>query len=454
MKKFINREKNLERLKSRYISSKAEFIILYGRRRLGKSELVRKSIENREDAVYYQAIESTAQNQLDNFADVITNQFPDLKRLRRDWETLLEALGDRDAIVIIDEFPFIIEEDESILSRIQRIWDTHLKDTSMTLVLIGSSISIMEDKVIGGSSPLYGRRTATIDLDPLKIEDAVDFFPNYDPETKIKTWAIYGGTPYYLQTINPDKPLKENVQKTILSEQGLLYSEPEFLLRTELRQPNTYFSILRAIARGRRTPNEIAGMAGIEPQKISTYLKKLQRLRIIDRHIPVTESPTSSKRGRYQLSTPLFRFWFRFIYGNHDSLLLLGEDAFDEIVAEDLPDYVSPLFEKLCQEKLPKLIQRQYLSIGQWWFKQHELDILALTKKGLIAGECKFTSKPINNAILDKLEKTTKHVKWPEKPKKAKTHYVLFSKSGYTSNLKKQAQNRNDLHLFNPSDII
>jgi len=177
--------------------------VIYGRRRLGKSELVRQSIADRDDAIYYQAVESTAQNQLEQFVDTATAQFPSLRNVRRDWEALLEALGEEDAIVVIDEFPFLIEEDESLPSRIQRVWDMELQETGMTLVLVGSSISVMEDKVLSGSAPLYGRRTATIDLKPLDMADAHQFFPEYDPETAITAWSIYGGTPYYLRPSTP-----------------------------------------------------------------------------------------------------------------------------------------------------------------------------------------------------------------------------------------------------------
>jgi AAA+ ATPase superfamily predicted ATPase len=454
MEQFVNRDRELDQLTSCYDSDDAKFIVLYGRRRLGKSELVRQSIADRDDAVYYQAVESTAENQLEQFVNTVTATFPQLDRLRQDWETLLEALGDEDAIVVIDEFPFLIEEDDSLPSRIQRVWDTHLQETSMTLVLVGSSISVMEEKVLAGGSPLYGRRTATIDLEPLSLANMAAFVPDYDEETTLKTWAIYGGTPFYLQTLDPKRSLAENVQQSILSEQGLLYSEPEFLLRTELQQPNTYFSILRAIAHGRRTPNEIAGMAGVESQSLSTYLQKLRRLRLVERHIPVTASPTSSKRGRYRISSPLFRFWFRFVYGNQDQLGLLGDDAFDEVVAPALADYVSPLFERACQNVLPDLVDRQFQAVGQWWFKEHELDVLGLTDEGLVAGECKFTSSPVSENVLADLERTTEQVQWSQEPADADTQYVLFSRSGYTTDVENQARSRDDLSLFTVADLF
>ncbi len=454
MEQFVDRDIELDQLTDCYESEGADFVVIYGRRRLGKSELVRQSIADRDDAVYYQAVESTAPNQLEQFVDTITTQFPSLSNVRRDWEVLLEALGEEDAVVVIDEFPFLIEEDESLPSRIQRVWDMELQETGMTLVLVGSSISVMEDKVLSGSAPLYGRRTATIDLKPLDVGDTRQFFPEYDPETAITAWSIYGGTPYYLQTIDSDQPLGTNVQQAILSERGLLYSEPEFLLRTELRQPNTYFSILRALAHGRRTPNEIAGMAGVDSGSLSTYLQKLRRLRLVERHIPVTESPRASKRGRYRIAAPLFRFWFRFVYGNQDQLRMLGDDAYDEIVAPELADYVSPLFERLCQRALWDLVDRRFRDVGQWWFKEHELDVLGLTDEGLVAGECKFTSRPVSEGVLADLERTTSEVRWSEGPADGETLYVLFSRSGYTDDLKNAADTRDDVLLFELSDLI
>jgi len=454
MADFIDRESELDELESRYSSNTAEFVVLYGRRRLGKSELVRQSIADCEDAVYYQAIESTAQNQLDGFVDVCTEQFPELENVRRDWEAMFEALGDRDAVVVVDEFPFLLEEDDSLPSRIQRVWDTQLEETAMTLVLIGSSISVMEDEVLAGGSPLYGRRIAAIDLEPLSITDAQAFFPQYDDETIVKAWATYGGTPFYLQTVDPTRSLSENVQASILSERGLLYSEPEFLLRTELSQPNTYFSILRALAHGRRTPAEIAGMAGVDSSSLSSYLQKLRRLRLVERHVPVTAAPRSSKRGRYRIAAPLFRFWFRFVYGNQDRLRLLGDDAYETLVAPELADCVSPLFERLCQGALPGLVDRQFRTVGQWWYGEHELDVVGLSEEGLVAGECKFTSNPVREGTLSNLERTADHVRWGDEPEDSTTLYVLFSRAGYSDDLRQRADNSEDVRLFDISDVV
>ncbi len=188
----------------------------------------------------------------------------------------------------------------------------HLEETEMTLVLVGSSISIMEEKVLSGGSPLYGRRTATIDLPPLALGDAQVFYPEDDADSVIQTWGVFGGTPYYLQALTPSASLSENVQSHVLSEHGVLHNEPEFLLRTEfgIREPQTYYTILRAIATGKREANEIADFAGIGSNALGSYLSKLRRLRLVERDIPVTANPNATRKSRYRLKEPLFRFWF------------------------------------------------------------------------------------------------------------------------------------------------
>ena len=230
---FVDRDDELELLESRFENDTAELLVIYGRRRLGKSALVREVVRAREDAVYWQATEETAAAQLANFVDTAGETFPVLEDIRRDWEALLRALGREDAVIALDEFPYLVESDDALPSKIQRVWDTYLEETSTTLVLVGSSISIMEDKVLSGGSPLYGRRTATIDLPPLDIADAQRFYPGDDPDTVIQAWGVFGGTPYYLQALDPSRSLAENVQSHVLSEHGVLHNEPEFLLRTE-----------------------------------------------------------------------------------------------------------------------------------------------------------------------------------------------------------------------------
>ncbi|NGM71546.1 ATP-binding protein [Natronolimnobius sp. AArcel1] len=455
---FVNREDELELLRSRFDRETADLLVVYGRRRLGKSALVREAIGDRDDAVYWQATEETAAVQLEDFVETASETVPLIADLKRDWETVLRTLGQQDTIVILDEFPYLIESDESLPSKLQRVWDMHLEETSMTLVLVGSSISIMEEKVLGGGSPLYGRRTGAIDLPPLELGDAQRFYPSSEPDSIIRSWGVFGGTPYYLQALTQSNTLAENIQTHILSEHGVLHNEPEFLLRTEfgIRDPRTYYTILRAIATGKREVSEIAGFAGIESNSVGSYLSKLRRLRLIERDTPVTANPQTTRKSRYRLRKPLFQFWFQYVYGQQGKLAQLGDDAYEQLVEPTFSSYMGTMFERVCQQALPKLVPKTYHGIGYWWHDHHELDVVGLGGDGtLVAGECKYTTRPMDEGDLADLERTTAQVRWtPPSGGEPTPQYCCFCRSGFSEGLQQTAAERDDISLFTPTDIV
>jgi len=455
---FVNREDELEMLQTRFDRETADLIVVYGRRRLGKSALVREAIKGHENAVYWQATEETPEAQLSNFVETASDTVPMLADMQRDWEALLRALGREDAIVVLDEFPYLVESDESLPSKIQRVWDMDLQNSEMTLVLVGSSISIMEDKVLSGGSPLYGRRTGTIDLPPLAIADAQQLYPTDDPDDVIKTWGVFGGTPYYLQALTQSQTLQENIQTHILSEHGILHNEPEFLLRTEfgIREPQTYYTILRAIATGKRAAGEIADFAGVDSNTLGSYLSKLRRLRLVERDIPVTANPNATRKSRYRLKEPLFRFWFRYVYGEEGKLTQLGEEAYTELVEPTFTEYLGEMFERVCQHRLPALIPKTYQGIGYWWHQHHELDVVGLASDGtLVAGECKYTNREMTEGDLADLERSASQIQWtPPNGTELEYHYCCFCRSGFSTGLQQVATERDDVSLFTPSDIV
>lgn len=451
---FVDRDAELERLRQRYRSENAELVVVYGRRRMGKSALVRQSLDGVDGTVVYQAAEVTPDLQLERFAETAAATYPEAAQLRPGWERLLAFLGERDAVIVVDEFPYVVQADESIPSRFQRAWDQHLEGTRATLVLVGSSISVMEDHVLAGKSPLYGRRTGTIDLGPLPVAYLGAFIDDLSAEETVMAWSLFGGSPHALRALDPTGGLQGNVQRVLLDEQGLLHDEPELLLRAELREPNTYFSLLRAIARGRTRRNEIAQAAGVRAETISSYLSRLRRLRVVEREVPATEDPTRSRRGRYRISDPLFRTWFRFVHGNQVDLSRLGEHAFEQIVEPELADHASLVFETLAHEALPMLGPGPYRRLGRWWFREHELDVAGLTVEGReVLGECKFTKRPVHRGDLADLEATAEHVQWPgEAP--SERSFVLFSRSGFTDDLASEADRREELSLFDVGDVV
>ncbi|WP_128904496.1 ATP-binding protein [Halorubrum amylolyticum] len=455
---FVNRREELNTLCSGFASGSSDLIVVYGRRRLGKSALVRKAIEDRDDAVYWQATEETSDVQLADFVDTASETYPLLEDIQRDWEALLRALGRENAIVVLDEFPYLIESDDALPSKFQRVWDLHLKETEMTLVLVGSSISVMEEKVLEGGSPLYGRRTATIDLPPLTLTDAQELLPVAEPDEIIQSWGVFGGTPYYLQALERDTSLSENIQSLILSEHGVLHNEPEFLLRTEfgIREPQTYYTILRAIATGKRKANEIASFAGVDSNSLGSYLSKLRRLRLVERDIPVTANPNATRKSRYRLKEPLFRFWFRYVYGQSGTLAQLGRKAFEEVVEPTFTEYMGAMFEQACQNALPELIPKTYRGIGYWWHRQHELDVVGLASDGtLVAGECKYTTREMHEGDLADLERSADQVEWTPPEGSSLTHrYCCFCRSGFSEGLEHTAARRDDVSLFTPADIV
>ena len=456
--RFVDRKDELNLLQSRFEEDSAELFVIYGRRRLGKSALVREAIQGRDDAVYWQATEETPDAQLTNFVETASETFPVVDDIKRDWEALLRALGRQDAIVVLDEFPYLIESDDALPSKIQRVWDMHLEETAMTLVLVGSSISIMEEKVLSGGSPLYGRRTGTIDLPPLALKDARQFYPEDDADSVIQTWGVFGGTPYYLQALTQSASLSENIQSHILSEHGVLHNEPEFLLRTEfgIREPQTYYTILRAIATGKREANEIAGFAGVDSNTLGSYLSKLRRLRLVERDIPVTANPNATRKSRYRLKEPLFRFWFRYVYGQEGKLAQLGDAAYEELVEPTFAEYMGAMFEIVCQNRLPSLLPKTYQGIGYWWHRQHELDVVGLASDGtLVAGECKYTTRKMTEGDLADLERSATEVQWtPPDGDSPEYHYCCFCRSGFSEGLEHVAADRDDLSLFTPDDIV
>ena len=455
---FVNREDELETLRSRYDREQAEFIVVYGRRRLGKSALVRESIRDRSDAIYWQATEETPEVQIADFVETAGEVYPHLTDVKRDWEAVLRTLGREDAIVVLDEFPYLIQSDDSLPSKIQRVWDTSLEETEMTLVLVGSSISVMEEKVLDGGSPLYGRRTLAIDLPPLDIGHAAALYPTADPETLLESWGVFGGTPYYLRAIDQSKSLAENIQSLLLSEYGVLHTEPEFLLRTEfgIREPQTYYAILRAIASGKREVNEISGFTGVDSNSLGTYLAKLRRLRLLERDIPVTANPNTTRTSRYRLSEPLFRFWFRFVYGQEQKLIQLGDDAYEQLIEPQFSDYMGTMFEVVCQRALPNLHPKLYQGVGYWWYKEQEIDVVGLADDGtLVVGECKYTSRQMTEGNLARLEQKADEIRWtPPNGGNPTYHYCCFSRSGFSTDLEQVADTRDDVSLFSPEDIV
>lgn len=462
MEQFVDRASELERLRALIDSGTAELAVVYGRRQIGKSELVRQVIRDREDAVYYQAVQGTPTTQRRRFVEAAATQYPAIRTRKDDWEVLLGHLIAKDAVVVIDEFPYLVDADGRLPSIIQHLWDTGIDDSRATLILTGSAIGMMHTHVLDGGAPLYGRVSQTpngrIELTELPFETIRSFVPNYSPEERILTYGVFGGTPRYLDPLDATASLGENITTLLCDPDGALHSEPETVLQMELTDVDTYFSVLEAMASGNRRRNEIAQAAGVESTNTSYYFDRLETLRIIEKQYPALSDPTRSKRTRYRIRDPVFRFYFRYLYGRSGQYELYGDDLYETLIEPELPDFVSETFESLCHEALPTLYPEYRLTQlpAQWWYKRHEIDVVAPTDRGtLLVGEAKFTNAPLGYDVLTTLENTVTHIDWTTEAGDSPAYeYVLFSRSGFTEPLEDAATERDDLRLVSLGDLV
>ena len=406
---FKDREKELSELSDVLNSRRFEFIILYGRRRIGKTELILKATENR-GRIYYLAV--GARN-LDRFYSLCARHYPEVSKLKTDWEVLFEFLENKAEVVVIDEFQNMIHEDANILNIFQSIIDITLKDSELKLFLLGSSVSIMTSRVLDYASPLYGRRTGSIELKAVSFFDLERFFPASGTGELVEIYGFADGIPFYL--IKIDKPFWQWLEGELTKGRSLLRDEVDFLMRYEFKDVSTYKLILEAIAHGKTKLNEIKDFIKVKRTDITPYLRNLIEVGMVKRVVPVTENP-KSRLGKYYLNDNFLKFWFRYIYPNLSSI---EEGIFDiNIVKEDYSNYLGGVFEEVVRQFLIKERDRifGFSKIGKWWYKDKEIDIIALNDatKEILFVECKWQNLTCWQAkkILDDLSEKAKFVQW------------------------------------------
>ena len=467
---FVNRERELNLLEQRYRSGKAELFVLYGRRRVGKTELLRAFCKDKPH-IFYMADLGTETASLAEFTRQISRFVFNASEAISpfsSWDAAFEFLANQSSqerlVVVIDEFTYLINANDSVPSILQRLWDTRLQHTQLMLILCGSYVGMMEQHVLAYRAPLYGRRTAQWQLQPLTFWNASLLLPGYSVDDLIRTYAILGGVPAYLHqfdaddiSVGEDKRVLANITKNILTQGHFLHDEPRFLLLQELRDPSRYFSVLQAIAGGRTRMNEIAQNAGISTSSIGFYLNTLQEMGLVERLVPATEGVAhKSKRGIYRLRDHYFRFWFRFVFPNR-SLLARGEVG--QVAAQveaELDQYVGQAFESICHEFVWRLHRNGQLaftpqSTGNWWGGNEEIDVVAVGEDAILLGECKWTTKPVGENLLDDLQRKAQLVlrqgKWSQ------VYYALFARSGFTPALVERASQESVL-LVTPLDML
>lgn len=452
--KFIDREKELKSLDEKWREKSAHFFIIYGKRRVGKTELIKQFLKDK-DGIYFLADKRNEREQLRELGRLLGEKFNN-EALRRDgfaqWIDVFEFLKNnlrQRFVLAIDEYPYLVEGNDVVSSIFQKGWDEYLKNTGIFLVLSGSSMAMMEAEALLYKSPLYGRRTGQLLIRPMQFKDAHQFFPKKSFAEFLEIYAIAGGTPAYLAELKPDFSLLENIKERIFPPIEYLHNEVEFILKEELREPKNYLAIMRAIAWGKRKLGEIVNDTGLEKNIVTKYLMILDRLQIIEREVPVTEkNPGKSRKGLYQICDNFVRFWFQYIYpfksdleiGRHDVVLKKYKESFQILVAI--------AYEQVCRQLLLEILGNfRFEKIGKWWDRNEEIDIVAVNEetKEIIFGECKWSEKPVGTNIYEDLKRKAELVDW--QTDKRKEYFILFSKSGFTDEMKKIAKAAENVFL-------
>lgn len=419
---FVGREHELVELERLYRKGGFQMVVLYGRRRVGKTALAMRFSQGKPTLSYTAKVQSDAMN-LADFSVHIYEYFglPASTGAFATWEDALKFIassaGDRHMVLLFDEFPYAAQRNPSLVSTFQIACDTYFSTTNVFLILTGSNQGFMEERVLGtvGSSaalgeknPLFGRRTFQIHLAPFGYRDAAKMLQNVPPEDLVRYYAVFGGTPYYLSMVDTGETFQTNVEQQFFRKEGLLYEEPLMLLRQELREPAIYSSILDAIAGGANKPQEIADRLGEERTSLTKYLRTLVSMRLVERRVPFGENRERSRRGIYRICEPAFAFWYRFVQPELESIERdVGELVAREILAsDDIPTYVGMWFESVClqwvieEAKLSRLPIRP-TRFGSWWGtdpsarEQTDIDVVASNERRgeLLVGECKWRRK-------------------------------------------------------------
>ena len=438
---FIGREHELKKLNEMYAGEKFECVIIYGRRRVGKTALIQEFIKEKK-AIYFLSLETSEHVNLENFSKSIWPHAmgkiqtpPPFTDFTDALEAVADLSDDERLILVIDEYPYLANSVKGISSILQAQIDMRFKESKLFLILCGSSMSFMEYQVLGYKSPLYGRRTAQFRIQPFSFFESVRFHEKYDAYDSAVVYGITGGIPHYLTKIDDSKSLKENITDSFFTPSSYLFEEPSNLLKQELREPQMYNNVITAIAAGSSRLNEIATKTGLDTAVCSKYLRSLISLGIVKRERPILTD--NSKKTNYRLADNMFRFWYRFVPQNISQIQSwLSEEVYNS-AEQQIPAYMGEVFEEICKQYLWLENSAQRLPFlfhdaGRWWGTdpvkkcEQEIDIIAFSDDRAIFCECKWTNKPVGIAVLDGLIEKSLMFNYKEK------YYYLFSKSGYT----------------------
>lgn len=461
---FIGRKRELKKLNTLYRSNQFEFAVIYGRRRVGKTTLIQEFIKDK-TAVYYMAVEGTKKENLQGLSRALLSdsgleahmpEFTDFTDLFHYIDKLCQS--QERLIIAIDEFPYLAASYPAVSSMLQSHIDQYWKESKLFLILCGSSMSFMEEQVLGYKSPLYGRRTVQFKIHPFNYFEFGGMLSGFTLEEQAILYGVTGGIAEYASRIDSAQTMDENIVNLFFDESGRLFDEPSNLLKQELKEPATYHSIISAIAGGASRMNEIATKTGLETSGCSNQISSLIALGIVNKEVPITEN-ASSKRTLYHLEDNMFLFWYRFVRPNISSIIRgIGETIYETIVKPQLSDYMGRVFEEICQQYL--YLPEVYTSLpfpignsGRWWGnnpskkRQEEIDIMAIQNENALFCECKWRNSATSLDVITLLEERGELFHFESK------YYIVFSKNGFTDEVREYSKSHDNIRLISFADI-
>lgn len=459
---FVGRISELNTLNRLYSSDHFEFAVIYGRRRVGKTALINEFIREKK-AIYFMGVESNAIQNLENLSKSIMEYVGgiDADTSFTSFQAALEyvfRISEKERLILaIDEYPYVARSSKSLASTLQLLIDKYKGTSKMMLILCGSSMSYMEDKVLSYKAPLYGRRSAQLRLQPFSFEETCRLFTRFSNEEKALVYGLFGGTPQYLLQVDDRLSIEENVKNTFLNPSGPIFEEPVNLLKQEVREPAIYTAIISAIAAGSTRLSEICSKVGEDTSAVSIYIKNLVSLGIVTKETPYGEK--STKKTIYSISDNMFRFWYRFVPGNVSAIVRGAADLAYRRIEPELPSYMGKVFEDICMQYLWKLLVSgrspiDFNDLGRWWGtnprtrSQEEIDIMGTYKDSALFAECKWTNDKVDLGVLETLIKRSSLFSFET------VHFYVFAKTGFTKACTERAAEMDNVSLVTYDEMI
>ena len=459
---FIGRNTELKTLDKLYRSNKFEFAVIYGRRRVGKTALINEFSKDK-DTIFFTGVETNAKQNLENFSRCIMEYQAgfavdsSFASFQAALEYVFQLAQKKRLVLVIDEYPYVARASKSFASTLQLLIDKNKDSSKLFLILCGSSMSYMADNVLAYKAPLYGRRTAQLKIQPFDFFESCRYFENFSGEDKALAYGIMGGTPQYLMQLDDRLSIEDNIKNTHLNPASSIFEEPNNLLKQEVREPAIYNAVITAIATGASKMNEISGKIDEDTSVCATYIKNLISLGIVKKEMPYGEK--SGRKTIYSIEDNMFRFWYRFVPGNTSLISRGAADLAYSRIAPELSAYMGGVFEEICKQYLWRLLLAgkcavSFTELGRWWGTnpktrtQEEIDIMGTDKDSALFGECKWTNDKVDLGVLETLVERSSlfHFK--------RTHFYLFSKSGFTKGCIDRAAELGNVSLVSYGDML